>query len=345
MHAPQLSRRLGSISALSLISFCIGCAGGITSSVVAAEAAQQSPATRAAESNAATTARSTPAAAPETRPATQPTDAGPAAQLPYTLTRFAREGPITGVAVKLDLSNPRVHVVTALTNEEDPDGAGPAVGKLDTMVAAADRHDLEIAMNASFFAVTGSRVVAGKKVGYFVGNGGHPQGWLRVDGRTLTEPKRPELRTCVVVHEDGRVTLQENATVLPPDARYAVSGNAKVLTKGEPTPSDDKSRHPRSAVGLSADGKTLILLAVDGRRAGVSRGVTLAEEAALLKEFGASEGINLDGGGSTALVIKDAVTGAHAIANRPSEKFSLAPELDSVQRPVIDLIGVQIDDD
>ena len=280
-----------------------------------------------------------------TRPATQPVDAGPAVRLPYSVTRFTREGPVVGVVVKIDLSDPRVHVVVGLTNPEDPDGAGPAVGKLDTMVAAADRHDLEIAMNASFFKVTGSRVIQGKKVGYFVGNGGYPAGWLRVDGKTLGQPAGDDLRACVVVHDDGRVTLEGNLREMPPTARHAVSGNVKVLTKGEPTPGGEKARHPRSAIGLSEDGKTLILMAVDGRRPTVSRGVTLAEEAALLKEFGASEGINLDGGGSTAMVIKDAVTGAHAVVNKPSEVFSLAPAVDSVQRPVVDLIGVQIDEE
>jgi exopolysaccharide biosynthesis protein len=77
----------------------------------------------------------------------------------------------------------------------------------------------------------------------------------------------------------------------------------------------------------------------------VSRGTTLAETAALLKEFGSFDGINLDGGGSTTMVVKDAVTGVHAIVNKPSEFFSLQPPVDSVQRPVLDVLGVQIDDE
>lgn len=296
-------------------------------------------------------AATAPAEAPATqpagvKPATQPTDAGPPAHLPYTVVRFAREGPVTGVAIKLDLSDPRVHVIMSLADDRDPDGPGPAVGRLDTIVSAAAKQDLEIATNASYFRVTGSRVAQGKKVGYFVGNGGYPAGFLMCDGKLLGSPDKEALRSALVIHDDGRVTIEPKLDVLPPTARHAVSGSSKILTSGELTPPEkDEARHPRTAVGVSADGKTMVILAIDGRRPTVSRGTTLAETAVFLKEFGASEGINLDGGGSTTMVVKDAVTGAHAIVNKPSEVYALVPAVESVQRPVVDVLGVQIDDE
>jgi hypothetical protein len=76
----------------------------------------------------------------------------------------------------------------------------------------------------------------------------------------------------------------------------------------------------------------------DGR----SRGVTLGELAALMKDFGASDALNLDGDGSTARGVRDAVTGAYAVANRPSERGTLGAGLDSVGRPVVDWIGVDV---
>lgn len=63
------------------------------------------------------------------------------------------------------------------------------------------------------------------------------------------------------------------------------------------------ARHPRSATGLSADGKTLYLLAIDGRRLG-SVGATEEEIGVILKRLGADDGLNFDGGGSTALVLR-----------------------------------------
>ncbi len=72
--------------------------------------------------------------------------------------------------------------------------------------------------------------------------------------------------------------------------------------------------HPRTAVGLSKDRRGLLLLVADGRRDGVP-GLTLPELAALLVEVGACTALNLDGGGSSALWLRD------RIVNRPSDGF------------------------
>lgn len=63
--------------------------------------------------------------------------------------------------------------------------------------------------------------------------------------------------------------------------------------------------HPRSAAGRDADGR-LLLMVVDGRQ-GDSRGVTLEELARLMQEFDAEEALNLDGGGSSTFVVRDAL--------------------------------------
>ena len=59
--------------------------------------------------------------------------------------------------------------------------------------------------------------------------------------------------------------------------------------------------HPRTAAGITADG-TLLLLLVDGRQR-MSRGVRLEELAAIMVGIGAEEALNLDGGGSSSLVV------------------------------------------
>ena len=60
--------------------------------------------------------------------------------------------------------------------------------------------------------------------------------------------------------------------------------------------------HPRTAAGVTADG-ALLLLVVDGRQE-ASRGVSLSELARLMRGLGAVEAVNLDGGGSSAIVVK-----------------------------------------
>ena len=64
------------------------------------------------------------------------------------------------------------------------------------------------------------------------------------------------------------------------------------------------NRHPRSAIGVDADGK-VIMLVVDGRNAGGSAGATIPEMTVYMRELGAVDAINLDGGGSAGMVGPD----------------------------------------
>jgi Phosphodiester glycosidase len=69
-------------------------------------------------------------------------------------------------------------------------------------------------------------------------------------------------------------------------------------------------RHPRAAIGL--DGTRLVAVASEGRAPGEA-GLSLAELAALMADLGTHEAINLDGGGSTTLVVDG------ELVNRPRE--------------------------
>lgn len=62
------------------------------------------------------------------------------------------------------------------------------------------------------------------------------------------------------------------------------------------------TRHPRTAVGLSKDGRTLLMAVVDGRQT-ASVGMTCNELGKLLVDVGASTALSLDGGGSSAMFV------------------------------------------
>ena len=83
-----------------------------------------------------------------------------------------------------------------------------------------------------------------------------------------------------------------------------VSGYPKVLENGESVNDRDESlltaRHPRTGVGIAADGTTLIIMVVDGRTV-ASVGVTTHELGEIMRYAGAVEAANLDGGGSSTL--------------------------------------------
>lgn len=78
-------------------------------------------------------------------------------------------------------------------------------------------------------------------------------------------------------------------------------------------------KHPRTCMGYTNDGR-LIVMAIQGRFPGIAEGATLTQEAQLLKDIGCVEALNLDGGGSSCLLIN----GKETI--KPSEK--------GVERPV-----------
>lgn len=262
---------------------------------------------------------------------------------PYSVERFSLPGPVRGVLARIDLRNPHVRIEVALADDRDPDGAGPCVGQMETPSVVARQHGYQIAINASFFATPHMKKLDGQEISYFVGNCGYPEGWHFSGGKLISSPAKENLRATMIVHRDGQVSLKDGVMELPGDTKFAVSGNAMILANGELTPSaTDAIRHPRSAVGLSADGGTLLLVAVDGRQEGHSRGVTLAELAKLLQMFGAHNAINLDGGGSTSLVVRDPATGVHSIANQPSD-LALSKLPVRVERPVIDVVGVVVE--
>jgi hypothetical protein len=76
-------------------------------------------------------------------------------------------------------------------------------------------------------------------------------------------------------------------------------------------------RHPRSGIGLTAEGD-ILMVAVDGRRKG-SRGVTLGEMGYLMVSLGAQNAFNLDGGGSTVMARFDKRTRKFVVVNKPSD--------------------------
>ncbi|MBC7186609.1 MAG: phosphodiester glycosidase family protein [Calditrichaeota bacterium] len=84
-------------------------------------------------------------------------------------------------------------------------------------------------------------------------------------------------------------------------------------------------RHPRTAVGFSADSTKLFFVTVDGRQAGYSVGMSLFELAAYMREWGVHQAVNLDGGGSTTMVVRGRVV------NSPS---------DGTERPVANALLV-----
>jgi hypothetical protein len=90
----------------------------------------------------------------------------------------------------------------------------------------------------------------------------------------------------------------------------AVAGNEEILAGGANVASTgawDGTLNPHTVIGL-APRRVLVLFTVDGRQPGASEGMTTSEVADLLhRDYGVTDALNLDGGGSTTLCLADPV--------------------------------------
>jgi exopolysaccharide biosynthesis protein len=94
--------------------------------------------------------------------------------------------------------------------------------------------------------------------------------------------------------------------------RTAIGGGPVLVHGGRMRITNDEERmfmgraredlHPRTAMGYTADGR-LLILAVEGRHKGVAEGASLTDLADILLSLGAVEALNLDGGGSSCLLV------------------------------------------
>ena len=102
------------------------------------------------------------------------------------------------------------------------------------------------------------------------------------------------------------------------NAVESIGGSHLLVRNGRATPPSEPTsfvvgRHPRTLLGWTGDGDVL-LVTVDGRQTGRAEGMTLAEAARMMVRLGATDALNLDGGGSTTFVHKGKVL------NRPSDR-------------------------
>ncbi len=155
------------------------------------------------------------------------------------------------------------------------------------------------------------------------------------DGPVLSFPAGADSGR-VIPRPGELVRIQTNVEPAPLGLRTVVGGWPRLVVHGQSIADTvdrlegafSKSfagRNPRTGVGFSRDSTTLYLITVDGRQEG-SDGMSLTEFADLMIRLGVYEGLNLDGGGSTTMVING------KLANTPSDKDKATGK--AVERPV-----------
>ncbi|MBC7879365.1 MAG: phosphodiester glycosidase family protein [Anaerolineales bacterium] len=115
----------------------------------------------------------------------------------------------------------------------------------------------------------------------------------------------------------------------------AISGDRMLVLSGDIVPDlNDTAIHPRTAIGISKNGRWLYLVVIDGRQPFYSTGATFQELAEILKDFDAFFAMSLDGGGSSAMVIEGEY-GNTVVLNSPIDSY-----IPGRQRPVANHFGI-----
>jgi hypothetical protein len=122
------------------------------------------------------------------------------------------------------------------------------------------------------------------------------------------------------------ITLTYDGTPSPASILWAVGGGPLLLRDGAeavdpvvPAAQETEVRYPVTGAGLSQDGSTLWLVAVDGRAPVRSVGITRPMLRSLLASFGARQAMAFDSGGSTEMAIRHLGDATVSVANAPSD--------------------------
>jgi exopolysaccharide biosynthesis protein len=137
----------------------------------------------------------------------------------------------------------------------------------------------------------------------------------REDGVLLTAPPATDEATVLLGLQPG-TPMELRWTSGWDDVRDIVGGIPMLIRDGKIVVQSCSSsfcrRNPRTAIGWTASGD-ILLVVIDGRQHRWSVGASLLELARVLRDHGAVQALNLDGGGSTTMVVRGDVI------NRPSD--------------------------
>ncbi|MFK5921642.1 MAG: phosphodiester glycosidase family protein [Verrucomicrobiota bacterium] len=206
------------------------------------------------------------------------------------------------VAVRIDLQASGVHFFATPSNG--------AKAKETASTRAGDflkKHQLQLVVNTSFF----------DPCCFGPGGEGKDLSGLAVAQGELVSPWSATRPVGLAVSKDNRPYFVDRAPKAVNSLQFAFAGNT-LLENGKPTRKPDEKKEPRTAAGFSKDGRYLIFVVIDGRSLFRSKGANLYHTALWLIRFGAWQGCNLDGGGSSTLAMDDG-RGGYRLLNYPAD--------------------------
>ncbi|HKY54623.1 MAG TPA: phosphodiester glycosidase family protein [Anaerolineales bacterium] len=193
--------------------------------------------------------------------------------------------------------------------------------------------DVQIAINGDGFSPWWSRGPAD----YYPHSGDPvtPLGFAASNGEVYSLGVQMSVGVRPTLYISRRNVLSFNNP--PGNIYHAISGDRMIVLKGQPAPNISGHRpEPRTAIGTNRNGRYLYIVVVDGRQPFYSSGATLSELADIFIDLGAYIAMNLDGGGSSTMVI-EGENGQPLILNSPIDHL-----IPGKERPVANHIGIYI---
>lgn len=236
---------------------------------------------------------------------------------------WSARGPWAVHLVEADLGRCELALRTLQARAREEGGRGRE--EVSSMAARAGAGVMA-AVNADFFTPDGGTVGSEVTGGTVTAARSRPAvAWRPSEGAWLgaTTVAGDTLRAGWPIPLDGG----DGATELVGGYPELLDGGKRVGDLGVvERPAFAAARHPRTAVAYDPVARLLWLVVVDGRQPPHSAGMTLPELAALFEALGADEAVNLDGGGSSALVV------GGVVRNRPSDEAG--------ERPVVNALAL-----
>lgn len=200
------------------------------------------------------------------------------------------------------------------------DRSGGLEYRAQTVSSFLTRQNLKAAINGGYFLPFKGGSPGGEDYYPKAGDGANVSGAAWGGGKQASpvetdasDPLNFDARVVgIVCINDGVKVAILDGQVCPVGVEDALSAGPRLLKDGKPTLSDAKAPPaagdrtpgaPRTAIGVSKDGRFVWLVVVDGRQAGVSEGASIEELKTLFLSLGAYDALNLDGGGSSTMVV------------------------------------------
>jgi len=222
----------------------------------------------------------------------------------YSSVNFKKSNgePLSVFILKVDLNNKNITLSTLMPNNNT------VFGNQTVMGMAQARHN------------SGQKVIAAVNADFYEG-GGVPLGPVFINGQAIKTNYKQNNTYYFGVKNDGTPILGVYAQLPPSEyvnLRNAVGGGVNaVVTNGIPSGYGDTVKEPRTMIGYN--GNMVYIGLVDGRKPATSVGATLDELGKIMKSLGCEQALNLDGGGSSTMVLKNTTDDQFRVVNSYSD--------------------------